>query len=32
MDWEWHDGRMKTRVEYRLLRGEYKRMEMVSHT
>ena len=24
MDWEWHDGRMKTRVEYRLLRGEYK--------
>lgn len=22
-DWEWHDGRMKTRLEYRLLRDEY---------
>lgn len=24
IDWEWHDGRMKTRVEYRLLRNEYQ--------
>lgn len=23
-DWEWHDGQMKSRVEYRLLRGEYE--------
>ena len=22
-DWEWHDGKVKTRVEYRLLRSEY---------
>lgn len=32
VDWEWHDDRMKTRVEYRLLRKEYKSAEMVSHT
>lgn len=24
IDWEWHDGRMKTRVEYRMLRSEYQ--------
>lgn len=23
VDYEWHDGRMKTRVEYRLLKSEY---------
>ena len=23
IDWEWHDDKMKTRVEYRLLRKEY---------
>ena len=23
VDWEWHDGRMKTRLEYRLLLPEY---------
>ena len=23
VDWEWHDGQMKTRKEYRMLRGEY---------
>lgn len=24
IDWEWHDGRMKNRAEYRLLRHEWK--------
>jgi ribosomal-protein-alanine N-acetyltransferase len=24
VDWEWHDGRMKTRLEYRMLRHEWK--------
>lgn len=24
VDWQWHEGRMKTRLEYRLLRGEYQ--------
>lgn len=24
VDWEWHDGKMKTRVEYRILRGEWE--------
>lgn len=24
IDWEWHDGKMKTRLEYRLLRNEWK--------
>lgn len=24
IDWEWHDGKMKTRLEYRLLRHEWK--------
>lgn len=23
VDWEWHDGKLKTRVEYRLLKSEY---------
>ena len=23
IDWEWHDGKMKTRLEYRLLRDEF---------
>ena len=23
VDWEWHDGKMKTRLEYRLLRSEW---------
>ncbi len=23
VDWEWHDGKMKTRVEYRLLKSEW---------
>lgn len=26
IDWEWHDGKMKTRVEYRLLREEWNRI------
>lgn len=25
VDWEWHDGKMKTRLEYRLLRQEWNR-------
>ncbi len=25
VDWEWHDGRMKTRLEYRMLKGEWNR-------
>ena len=24
LDWEWHDGQMKTRLEYRLLRREWE--------
>lgn len=24
VDWEWHDGRLKTRLEYRLLKSEWK--------
>ena len=24
LDWEWHDGRMKTRLEYRLLKREWE--------
>lgn len=24
VDWEWHDGRMKTRLEYRLLKKEWE--------
>lgn len=24
IEWEWHDGRMKTRVEYRLLKYEWE--------
>lgn len=27
VDWEWHDGRMKTRLEYRLLRKEWEDMQ-----
>lgn len=23
-DWEWHDGKLKTRLEYRLLKSEWK--------
>lgn len=23
LDWEWHDGKMKTRLEYRLLKNEW---------
>ena len=26
VDWEWHGGGMKTRLEYRLLQGEYARL------
>ena len=25
LDYEWHDGRMKTRLEYRLLRHEWEK-------
>lgn len=25
VDWEWHDGKLKTRLEYRLLKSEWKR-------
>ena len=24
LDWEWHDGKMKTRLEYRLLKNEWQ--------
>jgi len=24
IDWEWHDGKLKTRLEYRMLRNEWK--------
>lgn len=27
VDWEWHDGRMKTRLEYRLLYSEWKEQQ-----
>lgn len=27
VDWQWHEGRMKTRLEYRLLRPEYERIK-----
>lgn len=26
IDWEWHDGQMKTRLEYRLLQNEWQAM------
>ena len=26
VDYEWHDGKMKTRLEYRLLRSEWRKM------
>ena len=26
VDWEWHDGKMKTRLEYRMLKHEWERM------
>lgn len=26
VDWEWHDGKMKTRLEYRLLKNEWKQI------
>ena len=26
VDWEWHDGKMKTRLEYRLLKPEWERI------
>lgn len=26
IDYEWHDGKMKTRLEYRLLRTEWERV------
>ena len=25
LDWEWHDGKMKTRLEYRILRREWEK-------
>lgn len=25
LDWEWHDGKMKTRLEYRILKQEWER-------
>lgn len=25
VDYEWHDGKMKTRLEYRLLKSEWNR-------
>lgn len=27
VDWQWHEGRMKTRLEYRLLGPEYERIK-----
>lgn len=27
VDWEWHDGKMKTRLEYRLLKNEWNVMQ-----
>lgn len=26
LDWEWHDGKMKTRLEYRLLKPEWEKL------
>lgn len=28
IDWEWHDGQMKTRLEYRLLRDEWNTLNV----
>ncbi|MDE5590825.1 MAG: GNAT family N-acetyltransferase [Acetatifactor sp.] len=27
VDWEWHDGKMKTRLEYRLLKNEWIKLQ-----
>ena len=27
VDWEWHDGKLKTRLEYRLLKDEWKQLQ-----
>ena len=27
VDWEWHEGKMKTRLEYRLLRNEWNQLQ-----
>lgn len=27
LDWEWHDGKMKNRVEYRLLKSEWENLQ-----
>ena len=28
LDWEWHDGKMKTRLEYRLLKNEWQGQQL----
>ena len=28
IDWEWHDGKMKTRLEYRLLKNEWNKIQL----
>ena len=30
VDWEWHDGKMKTRLEYRLLKREWDLLQGIS--
>ncbi len=32
VDWEWHDGKMKTRLEYRLLKKEWKKAQLFDKT
>ena len=29
IDYEWHDGKMKTRLEYRLLKSEWERLTCI---
>lgn len=31
IDWEWHDGRLKTRLEYRLLKKEWEEQRRKKH-
>lgn len=30
VDWEWHDGKMKTRLEYRLLKHEWEEKQKIN--
>ena len=31
IEWEWHDGKMKDRLEYRLLKKEWEKLDMFEH-